>query len=271
MEIKIGRHKYNLLKGLKQVNLSQEELVQMQDYEKERGIDEEAKERQAEYFREVHTPKEHKIFKPSAGQILNVFSKKFKNQFRKDFIKNENTKSNLSVLLYYFAQDPRFFESDMLRPNLSEPSFEKGLLIVGDFGIGKTAIMDTFSRVLKSTPKRFRSTTANNVVEDYEKCENSSQKTDFWNKLTGGTIYFDDVKTERIANNYGNVNIFKDVIEKRYSSNKLTFITCNYKFGAHGDINQALEEFGQLYGGRVYDRLFAMFNIIEFGGKSFRR
>jgi DNA replication protein DnaC len=59
--------------------------------------------------------------------------------------------------------------------------------------------------------------------------------------------YFDDVKTDRIANNYGNVTIFKDVIEKRYSSNNLTFITCNYKFVADGDINQVLEEFGELY------------------------
>jgi DNA replication protein DnaC len=271
MEIKIGRHKYNLLKGLEQENLNQKELKQIQEYEKERGIDKEAKEKLAEYYRKVHAPKEEKIFKPTVGQIFNVFSKQFKNQFGKDFIKTEDTLENLKVLLYYFAQDPKFFESELLRTNLSEPSFDKGLLIVGGFGIGKTAIMETFAKVFKRTSKVFKSTTANNVVDDYEKCENSSQKSDFWKKLTMGTIYFDDVKTERIANNYGNVNIFKDVIEKRYSSNNLTFITCNYKFRADGDINQALEEFGELYGGRVYDRLFAMFNIIEFGGKSFRR
>jgi len=271
MELTIGRHKYNLLKGLKQVNLSHEEQAQVQEYEKQRGISEESKERLTEYYRKIHNPKEKKVFKPSVTQIYQIFSKLFKIQFGKDFIKTDNTLSNLKVLLYYFAQDPRFFESELLITKLSEPSFEKGLLIVGDFGIGKTAIMETFSKVFKSTPKGFRCTTANKVIDDYEKCENSSQKSDFWNRLTLGTIYFDDVKTERIANNYGNLNIFKDVIEKRYSSNRLTFITCNYKSGAEGDINQALEEFGELYGGRVYDRLFAMFNIIEFGGKSFRR
>ena len=63
-------------------------------------------------------------------------------------------------------KDPKLFKSDLLRTNLSEPSFEKGLLIVGDFGIRKIAIMETFEKVFKSTTKVFRSTTANNVVED---------------------------------------------------------------------------------------------------------
>jgi len=96
-----------------------------------------------------------------------------------------------------------------------------------------------------------------------------------------GDRYFDDIKTERHASNYGKVNLFKDILENRYNNrvqivkgvtkiNK-TFGTCNYKEGYEGNTEVALEEFGEMYGGRIYDRLFEMFNIIEFKGKSFRK
>jgi len=89
--------------------------------------------------------------------------------------------------------------------------------------------------------------------------------------MNQGVIYYDDVKTERIASNYGMTNLFKDIIEKREVRKLKTYITCNFKEDQPGNIPAALLEFGEKYGSRVFDRLFSMFNIIEFKGKSFRR
>ena len=95
------------------------------------------KKRQAKYLRKVHTPIEEKIFNTSTKQIFSVFSKQFREHYGKDFIKIDTTLANITVVLYYFAKDSKFFYAELLRTNLSEPSFEKGLLIIGDFGIGK--------------------------------------------------------------------------------------------------------------------------------------
>lgn len=127
----------------------------------------------------------------------------------------------------------------------------------------------------------FKGYTANEVVGMFEKCNDDASKKDFERKMNFGSRYFDDIKTERIASNYGKVNIFKDIFETRYNNriqtvndktiiNK-TFATCNYKDGYEGNLEVAVDEFLEKYGGRVYDRLFEMYNIIEFKGKSFRK
>jgi DNA replication protein DnaC len=112
---------------------------------------------------------------------------------------------------------------------------------------------------------------ANKVVELYELCDKAEKKSDFWIKMSTGHKLFDDVKTEREASNYGKVNVFKDVFEKRYESKAMTYITCNYQEDAPNDVEKAVNEFGAKYGARVWDRMYEMFNIIEFKGKSFRK
>ena len=112
----------------------------------------------------------------------------------------------------------------------------------------------------------------------FEKSSSEIQRDEFEKIMWRGSRYFDDLKTERIASNFGKVNIFKEILEERYnrmntnstSINK-TFITCNFKEGFENDIEAAIDEFGEKYGGRVYDRIFEMFNILEFKGLSFRK
>ncbi|OIQ22174.1 MAG: hypothetical protein BM557_02020 [Flavobacterium sp. MedPE-SWcel] len=101
---------------------------------------------------------------------------------------------------------------------------------------------------------------------------------DFETLMWKGSRYFDDLKTERIASNYGKVNIFKELLEERYNrvdpktkKRLKTFVTCNFKEGFEDNLEKAVDEFGEKYGSRVWDRMFEMFNIIEFKGKSFRR
>jgi DNA replication protein DnaC len=166
-------------------------------------------------------------------------------------------------------------------------SFEKGLLIIGDYGNGKTTIMQCFEILFKKNFEiamtenwdtlkdwqnlRFKSSKSHDIVTEFETLMNIESKDNFYKKYSQFRYYFDDVKKEKTASNYGKTEIIKELIEKRYDKKAKTFITCNYKEGCSNDLQEALVEFGDRYGGHFYDRLFEMFNIIEFKGKSFRK
>lgn len=206
-------------------------------------------------------------FRPE--DLYKLFIKRFEQAYKKPFVKSEESLERLKSLLLYFCKDDRFYKCAALS-DVSKPSFEKGLLIVGGYGVGKTAMMRVFSQLLT----RFHGFTfysAHEVVERYEDIQTPDDKKLFWNQMTEGLRYFDDVKSERQANNYGKANLFKDILEKRYAKDKKTYMSCNYAEGSLGNLQSALDEFASRYGYRVYDRLFEMFNVLTFKGKSFRR
>jgi DNA replication protein DnaC len=73
----------------------------------------------------------------------------------------------------------------------------------------------------------------------FEKISNEDgecTRKEFESIMFNGVRYFDDLKTERIASNYGKVNIFKDILEERYNRNAKTHITCNFKDGFNGNL-----------------------------------
>lgn len=267
----IGLNKYNFLKSVPLNALSEMEVMQIKAYEEKHSPSLEQAERKKEYVQSVLSEKEKQSFKTTSLRLWNVFKTFFTNETKKEFEKTEMTIKNIEPLIYYFANDERFFNCENLS-KLSVPSFDKGLLIVGTYGNGKTTTMRTFEKIFRNIKgMTFKGFAANDVVGLYEKCNDDISKAEFNKKVNFGIRYFDDVKTERQASNYGKVNLFKDILETRYSNKAKTFISCNYKEGFEGDLEVALEEFGEKYGGRVYDRLFEMFNIIEFKGTSFRK
>jgi len=267
----IGYNKYQNLKNLPYATLTDLEKSQIEGFEQKNMPSLEQREWSKNYIANMLSQKEEKPFKTTALLLGNVFKTTFVSVHGKEFVKDEFTTNNILPLVYYFAKDLRFFECENLSKS-SNPSFDKGILIVGTFGNGKTAAMRVFEQIFRTIKgMSFKGYTANEVVTMFEKCNDEISKEDFNKKVNSGQRYFDDIKTERIASNYGKVNIFKDIFETRYNSKLKTFITCNYKEGFEGNVEVALEEFGEKYGGRVYDRLFEMFNVIEFKGKSFRK
>ena len=267
----IGYNKYQNLKNLPFATLTDSERSQIEEYEKKHLPSIEQREGSKKYIANMLSQKEEKPFKTTALLLGGVFKHNFFVVHGKQFEKNEFTTNNILPLLYYFSKDPRFFDCENLSKS-SNPSFDKGILIVGTFGNGKTATMRVFEKIFRTIKGlSFKGYTANEVVTMFEKCNDELSKEDFNKKVNLGQRYFDDIKTERIASNYGKVNIFKDIFETRYNSKLKTFVTCNYKEGFEGNVEVALEEFGEKYGGRVYDRLFEMFNVIEFKGLSFRK
>jgi DNA replication protein DnaC len=208
---------------------------------------------------------------PSKKELWANFKYHFFNLYGKKFIENNETIANVKTLFYYFLKDDKFFQCINLDKS-SIPSFDKGLLIIGGFGIGKTAYMKVFEKCFDNfRPYRFKIFNTNDLVTMYEGCGNNNDKNAFSERMSSGRILFDDVNTEREANNFGKVDLLKEIIEKRYMANKLTHITCNYAEGYDGDIEETLLGYADRYGSRVHDRLFEMFNIITFSGKSLRR
>lgn len=223
--------------------------------------------------------------------IWKGFLQAFEVSQQKPFLQNPDTLANLEPIVKYFAKDPEFFNCINLVKNFNgkdlENSFEKGLLIIGDYGNGKTTIMSCMELLFKQNFKialrdgwdtmrewdqiRFKGAKSHDIVTEFESISNPEAKTNFYSRYSGFRFYLDDVKKEKTASNYGKTEIVREIIEKRYDRGQKTFITCNYREGMSGNLAEGLYEFGERYGGHIYDRLFEMFNIIEFKGRSFRR
>lgn len=260
----IGFHKYQFLKS--QSALSDAEKEQIQEYEQRMNMNPKPTEEMKAYYRKLNEEKKKTEAKILPAEMYYSFVNGWAITHDKPLVINEDTKINMRVLNRYFARDESFAE--LCNP-ISKPSLGKGLLIVGGFGNGKTDFMKTYRAALSFPGYSFKSFTANEVVNMYEDCHEDYDKMVFWKQVLNGKCHFDDVLTERTASNYGKVELFKDIIEGRYDRGSTTYITCNYR--NPGDVEDALKQFGEKYGSRVYDRLFEMFNVIDWKGKSFRK
>ncbi len=204
--------------------------------------------------------------------VKSKFFETFEEIEGKKFDLSDSNPLKLDTLIHYFLKDPLFSSSALLNTNLSLPSFDKGLLLIGDYGTGKTSIIRGLLITLSSLNIRhitFKH--VNDVVIEYECLTNGFDKKDFFENYNKGIWAFDDVLTEEVANNFGKLNLMKRLFENRSFHKKTTHCTCNYDENHPNDLKKGLFQFQTKYDGRVYDRLFDMFNIIEFKGKSMRR
>lgn len=204
------------------------------------------------------------------GQLWKKFLKKFYEIHAKHFKQDEEAIKNIKVLFHYFLQEKEFFECENLRHDISEPSFGKGLLIIGGYGLGKTDFFKVFEAIFNDYPDlRFKFFTAKGLVRDFEKCQTPLDKEHFFKNTERKQIFIDDINSESKASNYGKRDVIEEILYNRYDYRLRTFVTCNYTTPDNCAL-RTLEDLGKRYGGRIYDRFFEMFNIIEFKGKSLR-
>lgn len=196
----------------------------------------------------------------------------------KSFEETPETIKNIAPVILYFAKDLDFFKQERLLKNIGSTklnlSFDKGLLIIGDYGNGKTSIMTTLSKLMQNyrIPGWFKSYSSHDLVREFEGLEMPNDRTEFYKRHSKHPMYIDDVKKEKMASNFGKVDVIRDILENRYENRAITHITCNYREGdGRQDLEGAMGEFGEKYGGHMFDRLFEMFNIIQFKGSSYRK
>lgn len=261
----ISYRKYSFLKSLKTA-ISDEEKKQIEEYEAQNvsNISKEQKEYSKKVFQEP-IKKENFIVKYEV--LLQRFLDKYKELEGVNF--NLERLDQINTILYYFSEDERFFKCPNLSP-MSKPSFEKGLLIIGSYGNGKTSTMKTLKELFLFTPLSFKAYTANKIVSTFEGYTDVLDRHSYIERTKVGDAYFDDVKAEKIASNYGKFNLMREILDHRSTIKAKTYITANYKEGHGVDLKLGIDEFLERYGERVHDRLFKMFNIIEIHGSSLR-
>lgn len=270
---KIGRHVASQIRSIPKENRTKEAQEALDNFEGVREMSKEDVERLSEYHKAIRSGREESRLKGVKSEELFIaFEQEFLTLTGHKLSREKIRVDDYKTLIFYFSHDERFFNCINLNKKFSNPSFDKGLLIIGNYGNGKSSCMKAIAKALyRFNVDHFKYYNANTVVDMYESCKSGDDKKDFWKKIGTRIKCFDDVKTERQASNYGKIELFKDVIEKRYDKGFKTFITCNYHNDHPNDLQIGLEEFGDRYGGRVYDRLFEMFNVIEFKGGSMRK
>lgn len=195
------------------------------------------------------------------------------------FIIDENNEIIFKILCLYFSKDQRFVKMAE-EIGVKNPTLEKGILLAGVIGTGKTWMMKLFSKnqrqcfFIRDCPK-IAETFANQSKEDRDKGKDPLQLfyhppalpvNDTDNFLhTHLGLCLDDMGKEEIKNFYGNrKNVIGDLIETRYSLG-------NTGIMLHGNTNLSMPQFKDFYGDRVGSRVREIMNVIELKGSDRRK
>lgn len=297
---------YNFLNPDKEpMVLSQFELDQIKSYEESKPQSSHNLEAEKEYLELVREKKRRHIptiqgLEINTKNIYNGFIQAFKVLNAKKYELTEDSILNIKVVVKYFAMDPEFFECERLLKKIDDrdlkPSFFKGILIVGDFGNGKSSIMQTFEYFINHNYKialeqkwhnvnewkwlRFKFRSCRQIASEYENLSKDDSKKAFLDRYSTFDYCFDDITKEQLASNFGIKNVVQVIFENRYDDifkrikeekriNR-THGTLNYHKDHPGNLKLAIQALGLKYEAHMYDRVLQMFNIIEFKGKSFR-
>lgn len=200
--------------------------------------------KEIEYRKSLSAQREPPKF--THGQLLNFF----KMQYEVD----DNNQRIVSDLCFYFSGDPKF-----------SGDLSKGLLLCGGVGVGKTSIMQFFSRnqIFSYRMVSCRSIEQHFSEAGYEAVDLYSTNlpisvngNPFGHQIIG--YCFDDLGTEDNSKFYGKEkNMMAEIILNRYDT-KLPYQ------GTHLTTNLTAQDIVNVYGTRVTDRLKEMVNIIAF-------
>lgn len=183
-----------------------------------------------------------------------AFVKIWETQQKKKLVVNQNNAKELAALCQYFARIP------------GKLDLNKGLLIMGGTGTGKTSALKAFHRMgemiwaAEQDPiMKFSWANCIDLVDEFE--DLSTDKTLFFQQYRGMHRMFDDFGQENDASRFGLKNLMKEIMEKRYNAPIWrTYITTNLT------AEQILTKYGQ----RVHSRIFEMFNVLPMVGDDYR-
>lgn len=180
------------------------------------------------------------------------------------FIIDDDNEQVVITVLLYFLRHEKFFESPLLKNN---PSFYKGLLIFGDYGVGKTMLFESLWSIGRKlildrgiSDLWFNKISAGSFVEKYmEQVGMPNEiRTMYIEDFYKGRLYIDDLGFEKLA--FNKTELFADILFERHKRGSVTLCTTNLNPSSISD----------RYGVRIGDRLTQMFNVINWKGESRR-
>lgn len=228
--------------------------------------------RKKKHYELQHIAWREKICQPVEYPVLNwmqlkdMVLKKGDQRYGK-FVLDEYNSEVIHHLSLYFSNDKQF------EAIYGANSLKKGIMLFGDVGCGKTALMSLFQ---ENSFRSFALVNCSKIAGDYT--EQGTAVLDKYSSLiqcsrpdlTFGQKFlgccFDDLGTEENKKHYGNQsNVMADLILARYANN------FQLQGQTHFTTNLSVKEIGELYGSRVESRLGEIVNCIYFENAPDRR
>jgi len=179
-----------------------------------------------------------------------------------DYIIDERNEKIIRTLMRYFRGSEDFNDDGLI---LSKPDLKKGILIFGDYGIGKTLLFNILNIAGDDLFKnngflrmRFKSISSVSFVEDYMKSTKVDNSTFDLKNYQFRPLYIDDLGFEKKA--FLSFELLAELLFERNRNKAKTYVTTN----------KSPKELAERYGSLIGDRLPEMFNIIKWEGESFR-
>lgn len=171
-----------------------------------------------------------------------------------EFVLDRQSEPIIDQVTYYITGDKRF-----------NGMHHKQIILIGNFGTGKTTIMKALCEFYFITKKRIISSIS--AVEMASLIKNDKNTIDDFSKKP---LFIDEVgrETEKVIGYGTEIRPFADVLDLRYSKGVVTFATSNFfieKKDANGGLS--LED---KYGTFISERMREMFNVFILKGDSRR-
>ena len=225
------------------------------------------KEQQASYAEFV----EQEIRRPWGHEDLKTFVINRARDISLPFTEDAKNKDLITSLSYYFTGNELF---EKCGPKDKKPwSLNKGLMLCGGIGTGKTTLMKGFNKnkrrcytvvSCRHIASKYAEMGADVLSEYSGKRYTVNSRDTFYQNEIG--FCFDDLGTEESKKNYGNqANVMADILLNRYDN---TNVPWHY---THATTNLTPEEIEEYYGTRVRSRLKEMFNMIAMTGEDRRK
>lgn len=212
---------------------------------------------------EVYVPVKRDMPKNDFKLTKSIFWKLWEYHSQGCYKINPDNAKVLKTVFRYFLKQEDFNQYGLIK---SVPSLDKGLLIYGNYGIGKSLLFEILHEIGKELVKKrndtslwFNRISSGSFVDEYMRASRDKESTFSLKNYYNGKLYIDDLGFEKKA--FNKTEVFADVLFERNKNKAITFVTTNHK----------PSEITERYGERIGDRLPEMFNIIKWEGKSFRK
>lgn len=189
-----------------------------------------------------------------------------------NFKTTEHNKKILRLLLMYFVGTDAFV-SELETLSGTPGDLNKGIMLIGGVGTGKSLIFKIFNEYTKNVigTNSFIPHTAIDIIDTvnvsgvgYLELFNHNMVDRIARPIR---CYIDDIgsKNETVKHFGTDLSVIEQLLSIRYN------IFERYGTLTHVSTNKFPSEMKDLYDIRIIDRMKTMFNIIELGGESFRK